>query len=142
MEEYIRANAEMVIEELRPLSGIDFGYTKESVEWLEGYIERRRNSGELDDSETTYRLMSVFGSYLGECIIRHYGGTWKEHGAGDWCVAFEGGTMAFPFAKVRKQMDNGIFDGISSFYKAIPAILKHSSDAVMATPKKPWWKVW
>lgn len=142
MEEYFRANAEMVVQELRPLSGLDFGYTEESVEWLEGYIERMRNSGEFDDSETKYRLMSVFGSYLGECLVRHYDGMWKQHESGDWCVAFEDGTLAFPFSKVRKQMDNGPFDGISSFYRAVPAIMKHSSDAVAPTPKKPWWKVW
>ena len=142
MEEHIRANAEMVIEELRPLSSIDFGYTEESVEWLEGYIERLRNSGEFDSVETKNRLISVFGSYLGECIVRCYGGTWKEHGEGDWCVAFDDGTLVFPFAKVTKQMDYGPFDGITSFYRAIPAIMKHSSGAVSSISKKPWWKVW
>lgn len=70
MEEHIRANAELVIQELGPLSGITFGYTEESVEWLEGYIERMRNSGEFDNSETRTRLISVFGSYLGECLVR------------------------------------------------------------------------
>ena len=52
--------------------------------------------------ETKYRLMSVFGSYLGECIVRRYDGMWKQHESGDWCVAFEGGTMAFPFAKAEE----------------------------------------
>ncbi|HKV33644.1 MAG TPA: hypothetical protein VJP89_04970 [Pyrinomonadaceae bacterium] len=142
MEEVIRANAEMVIQELRSLSGLDFGYTRESVEWLEGYIERLRNSGEFDNVETKDKLVSVFGSYLGECLVRCYDGTWQEHGEGDWCVAFENGTRAFPFSKVRKQMDNGSSDGITSFFSAIPAILKYSSDAVVSTWKKPWWKVW
>jgi len=142
MEEHIRANAEMVIQELRPLSGIDFGYTRESVEWLEGYIERLRSSGEFDNAETKYKLMSVFGSFLGECLVRCYGGTWQEHGEGDWCVTFENGTRAFPFTKVRKQMENGPCDGIESFFRAIPAILKHSSGEVASTSKKPWWKFW
>ncbi|HKS11042.1 MAG TPA: hypothetical protein VJS13_15945 [Pyrinomonadaceae bacterium] len=142
MEEYIRANAEMVVQELRPLSGIDFGYTHESVKWLEGYIERLRTSGEFDDVETKHKLMSVFGSFLGECMVRCYGGTWKEHGEGDWGVAFANGTMAFPFGRVRKQMDDGLSEGITSFFSAIPAILNHSSSVVAVTPKKPWWKVW
>ena len=139
MEEHIRANAEMVVEQLRPLSGIDFGYTKESVEWLEGYIERLRNSGEFDNGETKNKLTSVFGSFLGECVVRCYGGTWKLHEAGVWCVAFNDEDMAFPFAKVAKQIDNGLEDGIASFFNVIPTIF---DDLARATSKKPWWKVW
>lgn len=122
MEEHIRANAELVVQQLRPLSGIDFGYTQESVKWLEGYIERLRNSGEFENIETKTKLISVFGSFLGECIVRHYGGTWKLHEAGVWCVAFNEDNIAFPFAKVAKQIDNGLEDGIASFFNIMPTI--------------------
>src|ERR1043165_1046135 len=85
MEDEIRANAELVVQELRPLSGIDFGYTKESVEWLEGYIERLRNSGEFENVETKTKLTSVFGSFLGECHVAVTVGSGssmrREHGA-------------------------------------------------------------
>jgi hypothetical protein len=141
MEEKIRANAEMVVQQLRPLSGIDFGYTKESVEWLEGYIERLRNSGEFDNVETKNKLTSVFGSFLGECVVRCYGGRWKLHEAGVWCVAFKEDQAAFPFAKVAKQIDNGIEDGISSFFNVIPTIFPELSRVAPSTPKKPWWKI-
>src|SRR5437762_1433543 len=47
MIEHIQANAEMTIQQMRPLSRMDFGYTRESVEWLEGYIERLRQTGEF-----------------------------------------------------------------------------------------------
>ena len=40
MLESIKANAEMTIQQLRPMSGIDFGYNRESVEW-------RRNKGSI-----------------------------------------------------------------------------------------------
>ena len=52
MVEHIKANAEMTIQQMRPLSRIDFGYTRESVEWLEGYIERMRQSGEFKAEAT------------------------------------------------------------------------------------------
>jgi hypothetical protein len=97
VEEHIRANAEMVVQHLRPLSGIDFGYTKEPVEWLEAYIERLRNSRELDSVETKDKLTRVFGSFLGECIVHCYRGTWKKHESGMWCVAFKEDEAAFPF---------------------------------------------
>lgn len=69
MEEHIRANAELVIQQLRPLSNINFGYTRDSVEWLEGYIERLRDSGEFNDAEAKNNLTSVLGSFLGECPV-------------------------------------------------------------------------
>src|SRR5689334_8265235 len=93
MEEQIRANAEMVLEQMRSLRGSDSGYTQDSIVWLEGYIERLRKSGEFDSVESKSRLTSVFGSFLVECIVRCYGRTWTQH-EGEWCVAFSGGGMA------------------------------------------------
>lgn len=139
MEELIKANAEMVVQKLGPLSGIDFGYTQESVEWLEGYIERLRNSGEFDSGETKNKLTSVFASFLGECIVRCYAGAWKRDDNGVWCVAFDNDNIAFPFAKVAKQIDNGLEDGIASFFTAIPIVFQKVSHA---PAKRPWWKVW
>jgi hypothetical protein len=141
MEEHIRANAELVLEQLRSLTGKDFGYTRESVDWLEGYIERLRNSGEFDSPEMKQKLMSVFGSFLGECLIRCYGGVWTQYND-DWAVAFTEGGMAFPFAKVRKQFDNGLGDGISSFFSVIPVIFGDHERLLLQAPKKPWWRFW
>ncbi len=142
MEERIRANAELVVQQTRSLSGIDFGYTEESVKWLEGYIERLRNSGEFENAEAKTKLISVFGSFLGECIVRCYGGAWKLHEPGAWCVAFDENNKAFPFAKVAKQIDNGLEDGIASFFSMIPLVFKDLPRATTSTPKQPWWKVW
>jgi hypothetical protein len=142
MEERIRANAEMVVEQLRALSGIEFGYTKESVVWLEGYIERLRNSGEFENTERKDKLISVFGSFLGECIIHCYGGSWQQHESGMWWVAFNKDSGAFPFSKITKQIDNGLEDGIASFFSVIPTIFDDLEHVVPLTPKKPWWKVW
>jgi hypothetical protein len=41
-EEQIKTNAELFIQELRPVSGMDFGYNKESVKWLDGHIEHQQ----------------------------------------------------------------------------------------------------
>ena len=141
MEEHIKANAEMVVEQLRPLSDADFGYTRESVEWLEGYVERLRNSGQLESSEMRNKLTSVFGSFLGECVVRCYGGRWRQH-EGVWCVAFDGDNIVFPFAKIAKQIDNGLDDGIASFFNVIPTIFNYQPTDATPTDKKPWWKVW
>lgn len=133
----------MVVQQLRPLSGIDFGYTQESVEWLDGYIERLRSSGEFESVETKDKLTSVFGSFLGECIVCCYGGTWKQHEEGEWwCVAFDDKNRVFPFAKVAKQMDYGREDSIASFFTMIPIVFKDLARSLPSNPKKPWWKFW
>ena len=141
MEEQIKANAEMVVQQLQPLSGIEFGYTRESVEWLEGYIERLRSSGEFESDELRHNLTNMFGCFLGECIVRCYGGQWEQQ-EGTWCVAFDDENAACPFAKVAKQFENGLEDGIASFFKAIPILFKDLLREAPPTPKKPWWKVW
>ncbi len=141
MEEHIKANAEMTIQQLRPLSRIDFGYNAESVEWLEGYIEELRRSGEFEEAAKKDKLVSVLGSFLGECIVRCYGGVWTQRD-GVWCVAFEGGNIAFPFAKVSKQMDHGLEDGIDGLFRAIPVVFAGHVHLQSPQRRKPWWKFW
>jgi hypothetical protein len=144
MIEHIQANARITIEQLRSISGIDFGYNIESVEWLEGYIERLRLAGEFQNGAKKEKLISVLGSFLGECIVRCYGGSWVwAEQAGTWSVCFGKDNHAFPFAKVTKQIENGIEDSIGSFFRAIPVIFKGQAREIpIARSKKPWWRFW
>src|SRR5437588_620734 len=77
-EEKIKANAQLVIEGLGPAATDlqDFGFNRESVEWVEGYIERQRKRG--GTKEQIDSLVNVIGSFFGECIIQAYGGKWGE----------------------------------------------------------------
>lgn len=125
LEENIKKNAQLTIEQLRQTSQIDFGYNSESVKWLEGYIERLRQSGQLQPETKRKKLASVLGSFLGECIIQCYGGSWVMH-EGCWAVAINNDFIAFPFNKIGKQMENGLEDGINSFFTSIPALLSQS----------------
>jgi hypothetical protein len=121
----ILANARLVIDQLGPLSGLGarFGYNRESVEWVEAFIERQRVRPEFK-AETQARMVQVLGSFLGECIIHTYGGEWREKD-GDWGVFFDASNAAFPFSKVGKQFDNGMESGdsILSFFDAIGVVI-------------------
>ncbi len=139
MEAMIKDNAELVVKQMRELSQIDFGYNAESVAWLEGYIERQRNRDDIDQ-ETIQKLVNVFGSYLGECIVKCYGGKW-ENEEGQWRVSFDDKGAAYPFNKVEKQFENGAEDSISSFFEAIPILFARSTKSDKNTDK-PWWKIW
>jgi hypothetical protein len=143
-QEMIRANAELVISQLGPASGIaGFGYNAESVAWLDGFIERQRVRPEFAGEEEVERITQTLGSFLGECVIECYGGEWREQ-EGSWAVDFGDGNSAFPFNKVRKQFANGAGDGVASWFKTIPLIFAAQLEPQQTTtpPKKrPWWKL-
>lgn len=124
IEDQIKANADLVITKLGPLSDIDFGLNRESVIWIESFIERQRQRDDID-LETIDGLVEVLGSFLGECMVANYAGQWHEVN-GMWGVQLENEATAFPFNKVRKQFDNGIEggDSIISFYEVSPLIAK------------------
>jgi hypothetical protein len=122
VEDRIRANAELVIQQLGPLSGLEFGYNAESVGWVDGFIERQRNRSDID-KDTKDGLVNTLGSFLGECIIRCFGGHWQNADR-EWCVRFDDKNAVFPFSKVRKQFTNGPEDSIKSFFEVIPLVFK------------------
>jgi hypothetical protein len=131
MKEHLQANAEIVISQLGPISNMDFGYNRQSVEWLEGYIERLRQSGQLNSEEARQKLVGVFGSFLGECIARCYGGEWMDDD-GMWIVAFSPGNAVFPFGKTQSQMENGLEDGIGCFFRGIATLYDRADLSFLA----------
>jgi hypothetical protein len=139
MEDKLKQNAELVVKQMSQVSDLDFGYDAQSVAWLDGYIERQRTRTDLTQ-ELVDGLVSVFGSYLGECVINCYGGYW-ENEDGQWRVSFNVENAVYPFGKVRKQFENGAEDSIKSFFEIIPIIFA-SATTTEKIARKPWWKVW
>jgi len=124
MEDKFKANAELVIEQLGPLSGLEFGYTAESVAWVDQFIEQQRSRFVLDENAIS-GLVDTLGSFLGESIIRCFGGAWRNFNE-EWCVCFDAENMVFPFSKVQKQFTNGQTDSIKSFFELIPVLFKRN----------------
>jgi hypothetical protein len=114
--EMVRANASFAIGEFGALSDTKFGLDRDSVAWVEGFVERRR--GRYGNGEAPDGLVSVIGSFLGEAIIAASRGEWHEDADGNLCVIFSGGDCAYPFTKVAKQFEQGLEAGesILSFY--------------------------
>ena len=111
----IKANVDFAIAEFGKLTDVPFGLDKSSVEWVEGYIERmRRRMSEPPASG----LVSVLGSFLGQAIIAATDGQWNEDPAHGIGIKFASGDWCFPFAKVKKQFEEGLEGGesILSFY--------------------------
>ncbi|MEW9550683.1 hypothetical protein [Nonomuraea sp. NPDC050783] len=116
--QWIRENVDLAIEQLGPISDVDFGLNRESVEWVEGFIERRRARPDFDPEQVD-GLVGVLGSFLGACIAAAAGGRWHKRDEDGWGVLLPDGSTAFPFTKVRKQLRDGVEAGesIASFYQ-------------------------
>lgn len=114
--EKIRANADFVVRQLGSMSDIEFGLDQASVGWTEGFLERQRETLPEGDGEG---IVNVLGSYLGEAIIAAVpGAAWADDADGNLGILLPTGDMAFPFAKVGKQLAEGLEAGesILSFY--------------------------
>ena len=135
--ELIRANAELVLREAREKLGQDVGYDEAGVRWLDGYIQRRHDSGAVGDDPSG--LTNTLGSFLGECIAQSYNGRWQETEHG-WAVIVDGDLAVFPFNKVHKHLVDGAADSVLSLYTGVPALIAHTSagsDKPDAAPTEP-----
>ena len=118
-----KENAALVMRTCRRLVDFEFGYDERSIAWLEKYIERLQIDGAF--KEDFEKFAGMFGCYLGEAIIACYGGQWCEDDDDPAHVLLDNDIRAFPFAKVQKQMKNGLASGdsILGFFRTIPALL-------------------
>lgn len=122
-EDEYKALAARVVSSFRDELGVDLKYDKHSIEWLDGYINR---IGPQLQKESVSGLATALGAYLGETIIATYGGAWAYFEQVDqWGIRFEDDNGAFPISKVCKQLEDGEFDSILSFFTMIPTIREH-----------------
>jgi len=77
--------------------------------------------------ETILQMSKMLGGYLGEVIIKHYGGSWDIEdfmNGGNTIVLNTGGIKAFPIGKVYKRLTNGPEDNVAHFYQFLTEDLK------------------
>jgi hypothetical protein len=117
----LRANAALVVRLIRENLDTELDYDLSGVEWIDGYINRLRASLPMDKRSG---LISTLASFVGESIIRTYGGTWVEQD-GWWGVQVSERIWACPFAKVEKQFENGPEESVASFFTCIPILDTH-----------------
>ncbi|MGC5016730.1 hypothetical protein ACLQ2R_38700 [Streptosporangium sp. DT93] len=120
----IQENVSLAIEELGPLSDVDFGLNRESVEWVEGFIERQRSRPGFD-LERAGGLVGVLGSFLGACVVAATDGHWHWSDDHGWGVSLPEGSTIFPFTKVDKQFRMGLEGGesVAGFYRIVVDVI-------------------
>lgn len=120
--EKIHLNAEIVMQFLRD-NQVPAEYSLKALEWLEQHLDQNR-ARYLNNNPGN--IISIFGSFLGECMCRNYQGQWTltEYG---WGVKIgENEMTAFPFNKMEKFLYGDSSDAFTPFYGSIPAIIQHN----------------
>jgi hypothetical protein len=73
----------------------------------------------MPSDETIIGVSKMLGGYLGEVVIKHYGGHWEVENfmnEGNTIVLVSGEIKAFPVGKIYKRLKNGPEDNILHFY--------------------------
>jgi hypothetical protein len=80
--------------------------------------------------ETIVQMSKMLGGYLGEVLIKKYGGSWDVENfmnQGETIVLTIGEIKIFPVGKIYKRLKNGPEDNVAHFYHYISQELKKSS---------------
>ena len=121
MPDKLRADADLVVRTVRENLGAHLTFDQAGVDWVDGYINRVRGNFAADKRSG---LVGALGSFVGECIIRTFGGAWAEED-GRWGVRVSDRIWACPYAKIEKRFENGPEDSVASFFRCIPLLDKH-----------------
>lgn len=122
----IKKNSTFVAERFGPVSEMkSFGCNADTFAYLDDFISRQSQTI-TKDASTKNRFISLFGSFLGECIISSYGGAWVEHidGIQINIPSNEKIIIILPFEKVVKRIQFGDPESLAVYFRdALPAAL-------------------
>ncbi|MBC6988149.1 hypothetical protein [Hymenobacter sp. BT491] len=84
---------------------------------LAEFIEKERVNASPADRAA---VINALGCFLGECIVRSFGGQWNRDTAGVVGVQLGAGTFINPFWYVERQWLYKLSDVITGLYASIP----------------------
>lgn len=114
-EQYLKKLSNTLIETLNK-EGIKTDFTKESIKDVEAWLGNQEKKKQKE-------LINQVGAYLGESIIKSYGGTW-ENQSGNWGIKLRDDNYVFPIGKVYKFVYDGPEDSFYSLFTMIPIVFK------------------
>jgi len=131
-EEQIKLGVRFVVDNFGPQSGLaNFGCNSESMAYLDSFINRQ-NAVIKKDAQTTERFVSLFGSFLGECIVFSYRGAWVVGDSGIHVEVRSGDSVNIlqPFQKVARRIEFGEQDSLLVYYRdMLPGTLGQNAPA-------------
>lgn len=118
LEEDIHTACEWVVTALNS-SGYKADYTLESMKEIDRFIDEQSGENGII-SRNRGNIIFSLGCYVGETVIRLYGGKWHTddndpQGETNASVELDNGTVIFPIQRVIKRYHNGSEDGIYAY---------------------------
>lgn len=83
--EQLRGNADVAVSTVREHCDVALTFDQAGVEWVDGYINRNRERILSDDDELVATI-NVLASFVGEAIIRTFGGHLGREGGRMVCA--------------------------------------------------------
>jgi len=106
------------------ISGVDLDYSVASLKTVDNIVEGMRQDGCTSDQIAA--TLFGFGCYVGEVLVRHAGGNWRNTDETSMAelvgfpLVIELGKdcLCNPIGKVFKRLENGESDSLPYFYQA------------------------
>ncbi|MCM1022918.1 MAG: hypothetical protein NC395_02520 [Prevotella sp.] len=138
LDETIHAACELIVEILKS-SDYKLDYTLESMKEVDRFIDDESGEDGIILS-LGGRIMFALGCYVGETVIRLYGGKWHTDdndpkGDANASVTLDNGMVIFPGINVVKRCVNGSEDSIYAYVRAL------SLDKTKRTVPPPYDKI-
>lgn len=117
------ATAKDWITDALTFSGYQADHTLESLREIDRFFEEQSDPGGLLSEQRGQRLFGL-GAYIGDVLIRTYGGHWvtddqDPQGEINVAVQLNDGSMVWPVQRVMKRYQNGPKDGIYLYGAAL-----------------------
>lgn len=95
-------------------------FDESAVHTLADFIENERPNVPSDSRDA---VVNALGCFLGECIIRSFGGWWRADARGAVGVQLEQGLFLQPSYVVEQQFRRGLVESVAAFFASVPARL-------------------
>lgn len=118
--------ADDIVTAAASVSGVRLDYTPDSLTLVDNILDEFRSEGLT--SEKVAETVFGFGCYVGEVLVRHGGGRWREtteqeqeQGLVGWpmLIEFTERHWSNPIGKAFKRLANGPEDSLRYFYEAV-----------------------
>jgi len=118
LEQDIHRSAEWVVLALNQ-SGYNADYSLESMKEIDRFFDEQSGEGGII-SRNRGQILFALGSYVGETVIKLYGGEWVTNdndpqGEVNIAVKLANGTVMWPVVKCMKRYQNGAEDSIYAY---------------------------
>lgn len=113
LEDDIHSACEWVVRALN-VSGYNADYSLESMKEIDRFFDEQSGEGGII-SRNRGQIIFALASYIGETVIRLYGGKWSGSDEVNMSVEIDGGTVIFPTQRAMKRYQNGSEDSIYAY---------------------------